>query len=351
MANFSICHDAFTMKERIMTRRHIAAALMLVTSAAVTAQRGQPQPAAPVPVRNDTPRRGQEVLVLRNQQLAPGNHEEYYRSSRDGVWPWYERIGTRIVGQWMVIAPDGSKRAGEEDAYRLARYASFEHWRATRDAENASLGGNGPNREKNVQAGRDRAGVQTGSKGAYFLQGLMAPDAPFHMPGLGERYEIVDRNQRAQPGDEAIAVRNDVAQPGREIVEMRYQRITKGGFDRYSSLTRDNVWPWEEKLGARPIGQWQVIYPDAPSRTRESPDYDEVITLTRYASYAHWQAMRPDVAVFMGGNGPDFAAWSSASKAQASLIRETTTEFMQGYMYESPPIFMPGLAERYQLVR
>ena len=94
-----------------------------------------------------------------------------------------------------------------------------------------------------------------------------------------------------------------------------------------------------------------MIYPDAPSRTRESPEYDEVITLTRYAGYPHWQAMRPDVAVFMGGNGPDFVAWNTASKSLASLTRETTTEFMQGYMYESPPIFMPGLAERYRVVR
>lgn len=334
-----------------MVKRYLAAVALTLGSAAVAAQRGQPQPAAPVPVRNDTPRRGQEVLVLRNQQLAPGNHEEYYRSSRDGVWPWYERIGTRIVGQWMIISPDGSKREGNEDAYRLARYASFEHWRATRDAENTGLGGNGPNREKNVLAGRDRAGVQTGSKGAYFLQGVMAPDAPFYMPGLAEHYELVERGLRARAGDDVIAVRNDAAQPGREIVEMRYQRIAKGAFDRYVALTRDAVWPWEEKLGARPIGQWKVIYPDAPSRTSESAEYDEMVTLTRYASYAHWQAMRPDAAVFMGGNGPDYTAWSAALKSQASLTRETTTEFMEGYMYESPPIFMPGLAERYRRVQ
>ena len=182
----------------------------------------------PLPVRNDVPRAGTEVLVLRHQQLRKGEHERYYMSSRDGVWPWYERIGTRIVGQWAVISLDGAPREFD-DAYRLARYASVEHWRATRDVENAALGGNGPNREKSLESGRDRVGVQTGSKGAYFLQGPMAPDGPIYMPGLVEKYELAPGQAAAT--DELIAVRNDVAQSGDEIIELRYQRIAKGGFE------------------------------------------------------------------------------------------------------------------------
>jgi hypothetical protein len=309
----------------------------------VSAQAG----GAAVAVRNERPRAGTEVLVLRHQQLRKGAHDEYYRSSRAGVWPWYEKIGTRVVGQWLVVNPGGTTNAEFEDAYRLARYASFEHWQATRDGQNAGLGGNGPDRQANVQSGRDRSGVQTGSKGAYFLQGEYADTRPLFMPGLAERYERVDG--QASTADAVIAVRNDVAQSGREVVELRYQRIAKGGFDRFVALTRDAVWPYEEKIGARPIGQWKVIYPNAPSRTRESPDFDEVITMTRFASHAHWQAMRPDRAVLMGGNGPDWQAWRAALDAQAGATRETSVELMEGEMYHSPPVFMPGLNERFRV--
>jgi hypothetical protein len=308
----------------------------------------QGQPAV-VAVRNDRPQAGTEVLVLRHQQLQKGAHDEYYRASREGVWPWYEKIGTRVVGQWLVIDPAGTTSLAADDAYRLARYASFAHWQATRDGQNARLGGNGRDRERSTQSGRERTGVQTGSKGAYFLQGEFAPTRPLFMPGLSETYERIDG--QASVDDAIIAVRSDVAQPGRELVELRYQRIAKGSFDRFVASTRDAIWPWEEKLGARPLGQWKVIYPNAASRTSESPDYDEVITMTRYASFGHWQAMQPDRAVLMGGNGPDWQAWRSALETQRGLTRETSAEFLEGEMYHSPPVFMPPLGERYQVRR
>jgi len=303
-------------------------------------------------VRNDRPRPGQEVLVLRHQELKKGAHDDYYRASRAGVWPWYEQIGTRIVGQWLVTERDSVtvEAAPTEDAYRLARYASVEHWRATRDNANAQLGGNGPSREKSAQSGRDRTGVQMGSKGAYFLQGEDAPTRPLYMPGLAERYERT-ASTAPLPTDDVIAVRTEAARPGREVVELRYQRLAKGTYAQFVTATRDAVWPWEEKLGARPLGQWQVVYPDAPSRTTESPDYDEVVTMTRYASRDHWQAMAPDRAVLLGGNGPDWRAWRSALDAQGRLTRHTSVELMQGEMYASPPIFTPALPERYRLSR
>lgn len=341
-------HSAATMLATIF---YVGAAGALLVQPAPRAQSVQ-RPSEPFAVRNDRPRAGHEVLVLRHQQLKKGAHDEYYRASRAGVWPWYEQIGTRVVGQWLVTERDGAsvEAASADDAYRLARYASVEHWRATRDTENAQLGGNGPSREKSVQSGRDRAGVQTGSKGAYFLQGDSAPTRPLYMPGLSERYERIDETAPS-PTDDVIAVRTEAARSGREIVELRYQRIAKGTFARFVAETREAIWPWEEKLGARPIGQWKVIYPDAPSRTKESPDFDEVITMTRYASRDHWQAMAPSQAVIVGGNGPDWRAWRAALDAQARLTRETSVEEMQGEMYYSPPIFTPALPERYRLSR
>ena len=330
----------------------LATVAILTASAGSQAQAPSTQAAAasakPIAVRNQPPQAGREVLVLRHQQLKKGAHEDYYRASRAGVWPWYEKIGTRIVGQWL-FNPDGGAPTTADDAYRLARYASFEHWRATRDPGNVSLGGNGGDQAKSLESGRERGDVQTGSKGAYFLQGEYADTRPLYMPGVSESYERVDGP--ATPGDEVIVMRSAAAQAGREILELRYQRIAKGAFDRFVAETIAAVWPWEEKLGARPIGQWRVIYPAAPSRTRESADFDEVVTMTRFVSDAHWQAMRPERAVLLGGNGPDWRRWRSALDAQAALTRETTVEFLQGEMYYSPPVFTPSLGERYRLVR
>jgi hypothetical protein len=321
----------------------------LAASAAQPTPQQQAGAEPPVAVRNETPRPGREVLVLRHQQLKKNAHADYYRASREGVWPWFEKIGTRIVGQWLVVRPDGGTPPASDEAYRLARYASFEHWRATRDQSNATLGGNGSDREKGRESGRERGGVQLGSKGAYFLAGEYADTRPLYMPGVPERYERVAG--AASPGDDVIAMRSAAARPGREIVELRYQRIEKNAFDRFVSQTVAAIWPWEEKLGARPIGQWRVIYPDAPSRTRESAAFDEVVTMTRYASYEHWQAMRPERAVLLGGNGPDWRAWKMAADALAALTQDQSVEFLEGEMYHSPPVFMPSLGERYTLAR
>jgi hypothetical protein len=301
----------------------------------------------PAAVRNQRPLPGTEVLVLRHQQLAKGAHDAYYRASMEGVWPWYEKIGTRVVGQWMVIDPDGGPGDPTADhAYRLARYASVAHWRATRDPANVRLGGDGLDRAQSLQSGRDRTGVQTGSKGAYFLQGVTATTRPLYMPGVEESLERQDGVASAT--DPVIAMRSAAAQPAAEIVELRYQQIAKGRFDEFAAHTRDAVWPWEEKLGARPLGQWRVIYPDAPSRTKERQDADEVITMTRYASLAHLAAMAPDRAVLLGGNGPDWRAWRTALDAQRALTRATSVEVLRGALYGSPPIYTPSLGERYR---
>ena len=71
--------------------------------------------------------------------------------------------------------------------WRDTRASSTGAPRATRPT--SRLGGDGGDREKSLQAGRDRGGVQTGSKGAYFLQGENAPTRPLFMPGLDEVYE------------------------------------------------------------------------------------------------------------------------------------------------------------------
>ena len=302
----------------------------------------------PRPVRNDVPSAGREILVLRNHELKPGGHEPFYQFSRDSYWPFFERLGARVVGQWKVTVPDGGNAQAADDVYRLVRYASFEHWRATRQGPDVALGGNGPAWEQGQQGLGERGGLQTGSKGAYFLEGVIAPDGPRFMPGIAEEYERIDAGRRPSATDEKIPVRAGAAVAGREVVELRYQRIRKGGFDRFAADTAAKIWPWEEKLGARAIGQWKVVHPAAPNRTTENPDFDELITMTRYASAEHRQAMSVDSAVYMGGNGPDWQAWRSALDAQRAVTLDTRAELMEGHMFQSPPVYLPGLPERYR---
>jgi hypothetical protein len=329
-------------------KAYVSKAVFLVAFAlCVRVETQEPRP--PRPVRNDVPKAGREILVLRNHELKAGGHESFYQLSRDLYWPFFERLGARVVGQWKVIG--GANAATMDDAYRLVRYASFEHWQATRQGPDVGLGGNGPAWEQGQRGLGDRGGLQTGSKGAYFLEGVMAPDGPRFMPGLAEDYERVDTGQRPASTDEKIPVRAGAAVPGREVVELRYQRIRKGGFDRFAADTLARIWPWEEKLGARPIGQWKVVHPAAPNRTAESADFDEVITMTRYASAEHRQAMSLNEAVYMGGNGPDWQAWRAALDAQRTVTLDTRTELMEGHMFQSPAVYLPALPEGYRPVK
>lgn len=316
-------------------------------------------PSAPRPVRNERAQSARELLVLRHHQLRQGGHEEFYRLSADNVWPFFEHNGARIVGQWKITDSLQTMTPGSDDVYRLVRYAGFEHWRATRSARSSgaganggadvALGGNGPAQSRSIGGYASRGELEVGSKGAYFLEGVSAPGGPYFMPGLNEQYDLLSAGQRPPAGEQRIPVRLDVAQPGDEIVEVRYQRIRKGSYDRFVDATRASIWPWEEKLGGRPMGQWIVVHPAAASRTSASVEYDQIVTMTRFASRAHRDAMAADVAVYMGGNGPDYDAWSAARRLQQELTVSTSVEIAQGFMYQSPPKFLPGLPEQYRL--
>jgi hypothetical protein len=120
---------------------------------------------------------------------------------------------------------------------------------------------------------------------------------------------------------------------------------------RIAEATRSAVWPWETKLGARPIGQWLVIHPSAPTASAASPDHDEVIGLTRYASIDHRAAMAAERAVELGGDGPDWQAWSAALRTLEDLTISMHSESMQGHLHHSPPIYLPALPEHYRLAR
>ncbi len=318
---------------------------------------GLTQELPPWPVRNDVAQPGTELLVLRHQRLVKGSHERYYEVSRELVWPWYEKIGVRVVGQWQVIFPEGEGGSDEyDDAYRLARYRSFEHWAVTR--RSAVLGGNGPDFVAAMRGQRTRDEVQLSSRGAIFLQGSMAPGEPYFLPGLDERYEQVEGSPGAAEPGARISVRHSVPRPADEIVVMTRLGVRKGSFEELHRLHRDAVWPFLEKMGARVIGIWREVHPPAeelerwagfPRPGQEDPDLDEVYLLVRYAGFEHWRATRPEVMALQGGDGPDYRACVAALARCSSLTLQSSVEFLQGHLHESPPAYHPALDERYRL--
>ena len=309
-----------------------------------------PDPTRPWPVRNDVPRAGRELLVLRHHGLRAGGHEAFYRFSRDEYWPYFERLGARVVGQWKVVAPAGAVAPDTDDVYRLVRYASFEHWEATRkDRAFARLGGNGPEWARGQQALADRAGLQTGTRGAHFLEGCTYDNPPLHMPALDERYEPAAEDEALAP-DAPVPVRVDGARPGDEVVALVTRRIAKGGFDEVRAATLEGDWPWAARLGARPIGTWRVVHPGAPTMTPASAEHDEVVSMVRYASRAHFDAMHGEGALRLGGDGPDWHAHLAARRAVERLTRAVTVELVQGFLYASPPTHLPTLDERYRRI-
>ena len=327
-----------------MPFRKVSRIVVAPTAVCLLAGAAAQEPPAPLAVRNDVSRAGEELLVLRHQKLRKGGHEAYYRISLDGVWPWFEKIGTRIAGQWKVIHPDGSPESPDYDeGYRLARYAGYEHWKATRRGQ--YLGGNGPDYRKNQAALKARSHYVLGSDGAYFLQGRTAAVTPDYLPALAEKYESVE----AAPAGGARPARNDAAWPAREIVALDRRRIAKGAADSFIAAGAEGIRPYLEKVGVRVIGCWKAVYPPE-SRSPESPDYDEVFTMARYAGYEHWKAARPEEIVFLGGDGKDYAAYSAAREAQQQMTRERTVVFLEGYFHQSPPFFLPGMRESYRKI-
>ncbi|HSF23351.1 MAG TPA: hypothetical protein VLE20_03920 [Blastocatellia bacterium] len=148
-------------------------------------------PDRPRPVRNDIAQAGEEIVTLRYFKIKKGTFDEFIRVSVEGVWPYFEKLGSRVIGMWKVITPEGVTGAQPEskdfdEVYLSTRYASLEHWKASRDG--VLHGGNGPDWVK-CQAALDRRRALTLGTHVIFLKGSMAPGGPYFMPGIDEAYE------------------------------------------------------------------------------------------------------------------------------------------------------------------
>ena len=139
--------------------------------------------ASPKSVRNTQPVDGEEVTVLRSFKIKKGSYPEFYRQSVTGIWPYFEKIGARIVGMWQVDhdALDFRQSKDYDEAILLTRYASLDHWRASRAP--LDLGGNGPDAEALMKAHRYRQSV-TIKTSFKILIGKPADNGPYHMPAM-----------------------------------------------------------------------------------------------------------------------------------------------------------------------
>jgi hypothetical protein len=290
--------------------------------------------------RNDTHKPGEEVLVFRHHKLKKGYHQAFKQASERGVWLVYEKIGTRVVGDFKVVYPECGGSLDYDENYRLARYASYEHWVESRRP--IDMMGDGPLLDLARVGGFTRRKYMVSSDLVYFLTGRMIEDIPYHLPGLEENYEQTDKGS-----GEEVPVRYDIPLPGEEIAVLDYWKINKGTFDEFDSLTRGGMLPVINKMGARGLGIWRLLYPE-PATHDEHDDYDEVFMIVRYASYEHWQAMQDPIRLM--GNGPDFKAWEEATNRRGSLIQDRWHRFLQGELYRSPPTYAPPLSGEYRKV-
>ena len=139
------------------------------------------------PVRNLAAQPGEEIVTIRYWKIRKGTFPQFLEASESGIWPFFEKIGARIVGMWQVIPPPEGKEASPDydEVYLTTRYASVEHWAATRDA--AAMGGDGPDYAA-LQAALAVRQSLTLETQVTFIKGATGPLSPVYMPGTGEKF-------------------------------------------------------------------------------------------------------------------------------------------------------------------
>mmetsp|Transcript_28166 Transcript_28166/g.57007 ORF Transcript_28166/g.57007 Transcript_28166/m.57007 type:complete len:85 (+) Transcript_28166:3-257(+) len=79
---------------------------------------------------------------------------------------------------------------------------------------------------------------------------------------------------------------------------------------------------------------------------RSAKGGEEVLSMARYASYQHWQAVQDPVA--LGGDGRDFEAFAAATRSRSALTVKSERIFLAGYLYDNPAQYAPPIAESYR---
>lgn len=98
------------------------------------------------------------------------------------------------------------------------------------------------------------------------------------------------------------------------IVVVRSFTIERGSLREFERLSREGIWPYMEARGCKILGLFTIAH-GGPS--------DEVILLTAYDSFAHWEATRLDLDPPTGASAELAALARSAREASAARNRLT----------------------------
>jgi hypothetical protein len=157
-----------------------------------------------IAVRNQVAQQESPVTTLRHWKITKGGFDRFLKASQDGIWPYFEKIGARVVGMWVVLDVVSTDKIGDlgsaykvltendkdyDEVYLLTRYASLDHWQATRNP--TLMGGNGPDFDSLVEALKIR-GELTIDSDVTFLQGFHGPNSPYFLPGTGEEFQLIN---------------------------------------------------------------------------------------------------------------------------------------------------------------
>ena len=140
-------------------------------------------PETPAPVLNARAVAGERIVTLRRFVIRKGSFPAFLEASQTGVWPYFEKIGARVVGMWQVVGSPLERKAPAEhdEVYLMTEYASMDHWQATRRPW--EMGGNGPDFDALREALAIRRDL-TIETSVIMMQGATGPMGPYYLPGL-----------------------------------------------------------------------------------------------------------------------------------------------------------------------
>src|SRR5258708_25348184 len=72
-----------------------------------------PGPDKPVAVRNQAALPADEIATIRYFRIKKGSFDQFLKASIEGVWPYFEKIGSRPIGMWEVIQPSSVEGRAE----------------------------------------------------------------------------------------------------------------------------------------------------------------------------------------------------------------------------------------------
>ena len=49
-------------------------------------------------MRNDVAQAGEEIITLRYFRIKKGTFDQFLKASVEGVWPYFEKLGSRVIG-------------------------------------------------------------------------------------------------------------------------------------------------------------------------------------------------------------------------------------------------------------